>query len=122
MSDAASKKTGEKNAPAQQGTRRFFWMVGGSILIASSLVVISMNWYRTGGTINTDLSLPRYQQYRKDIDRLPVSQTFPSYGELDKKVIRGFSEAYRKEVRAIGDEDYFSRKVVSDEALGIQIP
>lgn len=103
------------------GTRRFFMMVGGSILVASSLVAISMNWYRTGSTINTDLSLPKYQQYREKIDDMPLSQNFASYGPLDKKTLDVFKKAYSDELQAIGGVDYFTNEPVSDSALGIDV-
>lgn len=106
----------QKTVPA------FFVMIFAAIGIALLLVSLAMYWYYEDGTADLDMSTPRYQPVRDQLQGQEASfESFESSGVLDKKAFTEFEKKFDTQSQAIGDAESFEPKPLSDTSIGIDL-
>ena len=111
---------GEEKRAMRRGRRNLMIMLGGSLVIASGLLMVSMHLYRESGAEQLDLSRPGY--IREDVAERDGegSREFPATGAIDDEVMREFREMFEMRQGAIMSMDAFRAEVLSDGALGLE--
>ncbi len=101
--------------------RRLMMFVAGAILVASSLVVVSMRIYYTSDAFRLDLSRPAYESRRSEInqDSKEKNNTFDAQGPVDQKVLDEFLTMYDGESKDASRQNAFSSNVLGDKELNI---
>jgi hypothetical protein len=96
--------------------------VGVSIILAVSLVAISMAMYNSSGAAQLDLSRPGYVNVRSQANNDSGSlKAFPSSGTIDKSVIDNFKAIYDKEVLKVKSANAFGGDPLSPSSLGMDV-
>lgn len=103
----------------KHSARRFLIMVGGSIIVAFILVVISISLYFSSGTAQVDLSRPGYQSVRDQAKSEDTFKGFPASGVIDDKTLDEFNKMYQDKAKEATSVDAFSSEVLSDTSLEI---
>lgn len=96
--------------------------IGGSIIIAFMLVLISMALYASSGAAQLDLSRPGYQSVQSKVDPSDSFKSFPSTGRVDDKTIEQFQKLFKEQVRQVTSVDAFNPTVLENQALGVDAP
>ncbi len=99
-----------------------FMFIGGSLIVAFILVLISMALYESSGAAQLDLSRPGYKSVRNEVDQSDTFEGFSASGPVTRTVIDQFQTLYQKQVKAVTGKDAFSSNVLEDQALGIDDP
>lgn len=103
--------------------RQIVLFIGGSIVIAIILVVISMALYASSGAAQLDLSRPGYTSVQSQLDQSDGSfESFPATGSVDKKVIDEFQKQYQKQIKPVNGTDAFNASALDPQSLGIDAP
>lgn len=101
---------------------RFLLMIGLAIVVALSLVGVSMALYYNSGTAQLDLSRPGYQSVR---DQASMSDDFTGFsdsGPVNLETLQEFRELYEQRAAEATNYDSFGGDVMSNEGLGIDQP
>ena len=98
---------------------RFLYLVGGSIVIACLLVMVSLQLYSSSGAAQLDLSLPSYNGVRDKI-LTDTSMNFPSTGALDAKSLNDFRKLYDEQVKQTQGGNGFNTSALDDASLGVR--
>lgn len=101
---------------------RLALFIGGSILIAFLLVLVSMALYVSSGAAQLDLSRPGYKSVQSKVDPNETFKSFPSTGSVDSKTIEQFQKLFDEQVKQVRSVDAFNPGVLEDQALGIDAP
>ena len=96
--------------------------IGGSVIIAFVLVVISLAMYMTSGASLLDLSRPGYQAVQDKVDQAGSFEAFSSSGVVTKQTLDQFQQLYEKQVKPVSSSSDFDSASLSDLALGINDP
>ena len=100
---------------------RFLVFIFASILIATVLVIISMDLYLKSGAAQLDLSRPSYEDVRSQASKLKV-KAFSASGPIDKDSLDSFNKTFEDTNQSITDkQDSFDPTAVSDKTLGIKV-
>lgn len=102
--------------------KELFFFVGGSILLALALVLMSMAIYTSSGASLLDLSRPGYKSVQKEVNQKGQFEAFSSNGPVDKKMLDQFQELYEKQVKSVSNSSDFDTTALSDQSLGIGEP
>jgi len=99
---------------------RFLLLIGISIAIAMTLVVISMELYASSGAAQLDLSRPGYkaissQAVTSDSD----FKDYQAFGNLDTAAVNEFKTQYEKEAEKAKAVDAFSGDPLDPSVLEI---
>lgn len=94
-------------------------MVGASILIAFSLVIVSMMLYYSSGASQLDLSSPSYTDVRDQIEKDDNFSDYSNTGAVNQSSITEFEGLYNEKVGKIESVDIFGGDPLSPESLGI---
>ena len=98
---------------------RFLFLVFGSIVVATLLVMVSLGLYVSSGTSQLDLSRPGYADIREQVHTEKTFQGFDATGKLDKKALDKFNELYSTKLEEATAVDAFGNDVLSPESLQI---
>ena len=101
---------------------RLVLFVGGSIVIAVLLVLVSMALYISSGAAQLDLSRPGYQSVQDKEAPSNTFKSFPSTGDVSTNTIDEFQRLYDEQVRQVTTVDAFDPAVLDNQALGIDAP
>lgn len=101
---------------------RVVLLVGGSIVIAIILVMVSMALYASSGAAQLDLSRPGYQAVQDQVEQADRFKSFPASGSVDDKTIEQFKKLYEEQVLQVTSVDAFNPDVLGEQALGIGTP
>lgn len=107
--------------PSTWSRRPLLVFIGGSIVIAILLVLVSMALYASSGAAQLDLSRPGYQSVQNKV----VSDTFkgfPADGPIDKATIDQFLELYKKQVKSVNNTSEFSPEALEAQSLRLDEP
>ncbi len=98
---------------------RFLYLVGGSVVVACLLVVVSLQLYSWSGAAQLDLSLPAFNGVRdKIVTDTPMN--FPSTGALDTNALNDFRKLYDQQVKQTQGGDGFNSSALDDTSLGVR--
>lgn len=97
-----------------------FLFIGGSLVVAFVLVVVSMFIYVSSGASLLDASRPGYLSVQKDISD-KAFESFPSSGSVTSDTLSDFDKLYQKQIQSVMGDDAFNGSALGDEALGINI-
>lgn len=100
---------------------RFMALIGGSIVVALLLVVISMQLYFSSGTAQLDLSRPGFKSVRDQVKPEDTFDGFSANGAVDQKALDEFNQLYTKRAKEAAP-DAFGSDVLSEQTLGIDAP
>lgn len=101
---------------------KFMVLVGLTIIIALILVMISLRLYDSSGVAQLDLSRPDYKSVREQASRTVDFTGFSSTGPIDKEVLDNFRALYDEQVKKATAVDSYGGDVMSDAALGLDVP
>ncbi len=101
---------------------RLALFIGGSIVIATILVMISLALYVSSGAAQLDLSRPGYKSVQSKVDPNDSFKSFPSTGDVDSATIEQFQKLFNEQVKQVTSVDAFNPGVLEDQALGIDAP
>ena len=112
---------------AHEGPVRFFrrpiiLFMSGSILIAFTLVLVSMALYNSSGAAQLDLSRPGYKSVQGQVERTDTFESFPATGQVTNSVLDQFQKLFDRQVKPVVNEDAFNSAALDDQALGIDAP
>lgn len=96
--------------------------VGGSIVVAFLLVLVSLAIYTSSGDALLDASRPGFKSIQKEVNQSDNFEAFSTDGPVDGGTIDQFQQLYTKQVRSVGDSSVFDNSALSDQALGIDDP
>lgn len=96
--------------------------VGGSILVAFLLVVMSLAIYTSSGDALLDASRPGFKSIQKEVNQSDNFEAFSTDGPVDSSTIDQFQQLYTKQVQSVGNSSVFDNSALSDQALGIDDP
>ena len=100
----------------------FGLLVLGAIVIASSLVAISMGLYFRSGTAQLDMSRPSLQAVRNKAQQTERFEGFTADGPLDKKSLDEFEKLYDTKAKEVqrSTKEFFPEDM-TDATLGIRV-
>lgn len=98
------------------------FFIGGSIIVALMLVLVSMALYVSSGAAQLDLSRPGYKSVQNQLDQSDTFESFPSSGAVTGKTLDDFLKLYQKQVKPVDNSDVFSPNALDEQALGIDDP
>lgn len=102
---------------------RLFLMVGISIVIALTLVSVSMALYSSSGTAQIDLSRPGYKAVSSQaITTDPSFENYSAFGELTDSAVKEFETLYDKQATKAKAVDAFSGDPLDPFTLEISAP
>jgi hypothetical protein len=101
---------------------RLIAFIGGSILVAFILVIVSMALYISSGAAELDLSRPGYQSVQGQVERSDAFKSFPASGPVNAATIDEFQRLFDEQVKQVMTVDAFNPDVLGDQALGINAP
>lgn len=90
-----------------------------AILIASSLVFVSMALYYSSGASQLDLSSPSYVDIRDQIDKSDDFEQYSSTGKMDLTAISGFKSLFNQKVEKIKTVNAFGSDPLDPTSLGM---
>jgi hypothetical protein len=123
MSEDTQDDTQEpRDIPRSWYRRNFAVFIGGSIVIAFLLVLVSMALYASSGAAQLDLSRPGYKSVQDKVNRTDSFESFPASGAVDNKTIEQFLGLYKRQVKPVDNTDAFNVSALEDQALGIDAP
>ena len=98
---------------------RFIVLITTSIVIALTLVSISMSLYSSSGTAQLDLSRPGYKSVRDQVQPESDYSTFSASGPINATELNKFQSLYDARLKDATSVEVFTSDVLSDEALSI---
>lgn len=100
---------------------QFFTMIVLVIVVSVFLVYVALSLYRSGGSVQLDLSRPGYESVREEVSKeTKVFKGFPADGPIDRGSLNEFDKLYReKSAEALIDIGDFSGDSLSDQALSL---
>ena len=102
------------------GQHRFLLLIALSVIIALTLVSISMALYASSGAAQLDLSRPGYQAVTSQaVTGGGDFESYPASGKLDNKSINDFKTLYDKQATKAKAVDAFSGDPLNPETLEI---
>lgn len=99
--------------------QRFVVFIVASIIVAMTLVVVSMGLYASSGAAQLDLSRPGYQSVQDKLGRSDTFESFSATGPVNNQTIDQFLNLYDRQVKPVEGTNPFSSEPLSDHALGI---
>lgn len=96
--------------------------IGGSIIIAIMLVLVSMALYVSSGAAQLDLSRPGYKSVQDQVNRSDTFQSFPATGPVTNDTIEDFLKLYIRQTKSVSASDAFNPEALSEQALAIDAP
>lgn len=97
-------------------------LIGGAIILASILVVISMFLYYRFGTAQLDLSRPSLQDVRNRAQQTERFEGFKADGPLTEKSLGEFGQLYDDKTKEVQrSTKTFYPENMSNASLGIQV-
>jgi hypothetical protein len=102
--------------------KELFIFIGGSIIVAFFLVVISMALYTSSGASLLDLSRPGYKSVQKEVNDTDNFEAFSSDGTVTKATLDQFQQLYQKQVKPVVNSIDFDSAPLGDQALSIEDP
>lgn len=102
--------------------RDIFIFITGSIIVAFTLVMVSMALYNSSGAAQLDLSRPGYKSVQGQLDRTDDFESFPASGPVTDAVLEQFLKLFDKQIKSVDNIDAFSAGALEDQALGIDAP
>lgn len=96
--------------------------IGGSVVVAFLLVLVSMAIYASSGAAQLDLSRPGYKSVQSQLDQSDTFQAFSADGTVNKNDLDQFQRLYQKQVKSVNDSDVYTNSALDDQALGIDAP
>lgn len=99
----------------------FLFFIVGSLVVAASLVAVSLTIYVSSGANLLDLSRPGYSHGTSQA-QAEKFQGFSEDGGVSQQVLNEFSDLYQRQIKPVTGDHAFSVDALSDAALGIQDP
>lgn len=99
---------------------RFIVLITASIVIALTLVSVSMSLYSSSGTAQLDLSRPGYKSVRGQVQ--PDTDDYSAFsasGPINSTELNKFQKMYDAKLKDATSVEVFTSNVLSDEALSI---
>lgn len=96
--------------------------IGGSVVIAFMLVLVSMALYNSSGAAQLDLSRPGYKSVQGQVSRTDTFESFPATGEVTNSVLDQFTKLFDRQIKPVDNTDAFSPAALEDQALSIDAP
>ncbi len=112
----------EAPTPKQWYRRELVIFIVASVLIAFSLVVISMALYTSSGASLLDLSRPGYKSVQSEVVNPDSFEAFSASGAVTKSTLDQFQQIYDKQVKSVSNSIGYNDIPLSDQALGIEDP
>ncbi|PLS82028.1 hypothetical protein CYG49_00120 [Candidatus Saccharibacteria bacterium] len=88
-----------------------------SIVVALGLTSLSVYMYVSSGVSKLDLSLPQYEQIRKEVEPNTPNDEFETTGPINQDVINEFMKLYEKEQKQLQSNSAFDNTNLEDDAL-----
>jgi len=102
---------------------KFLLLVGLTIVISITMVVIALGMYTNSGTAQLDLSRPGYSSVRDQVSRDDGNfRGFSANGPIDKETLDQFRELYDARAKEATGVDSFGGNVLTDKSLSIDAP
>lgn len=109
----------EEAAHPKWAKYRFIVLITASIIIALTLVSISMSLYSSSGTAQLDLSRPGYKTVRDQVQPDDDFSAFSASGSINATELDKFKKIYDAKLKDATSVEVFTSDVLSDQALGI---
>lgn len=98
------------------------FIVVGSIIVATALVIFSMYLYNQSGAAQLDLSRPVYEDVRSQAWKGERFDGFDTGQDLNEESLEGFEDMFKEKRDKLREyADAFSPSDISDETLGITV-
>jgi len=111
------------NEGSFRSKHRFLLLIALSILIASTLVLISMAMYNGSGAAQLDLSRPGYKEVRAQaITNDSDFKNYSSTGPINQDTISEFKTLFAQQAEKTKSVDAFGGDPLNPDALGISVP
>lgn len=94
------------------------YFIGGSLIIAAIIVVVSLVLYNTSGTAQLDLSRPGYKSVVGNVETVSFDK-FPDSGPVTSDTLNKFLETFDKQVQPVLNQSVFNPDSLEYESLGI---
>ena len=96
--------------------------IGGSIIVALLLVLVSMALYASSGAAQLDLSRPGYKSVQNEVSKNDRFESFPATGPVTNQTIGQFLDLYNRQTKSVDNSDAYTADTLGDQALGIDAP
>lgn len=101
---------------------RFLLMIGIAVVIALTLVGVSLGLYASSGAAQLDLSRPGYQSVRDQARKTDDFSGFEDTGPINMDTLEEFRQLYEQRAEEATNFDTFGGNVMSDKELSIDSP
>lgn len=96
---------------------RFMLLIAGTILVAISLVVISVVIYNVSGSAQLDLSRPGLQTVSDKVDKVDQIDEYSASGPVNKTTVDEFTKLYDEQATKAKAVDAFNGDPLNPEVL-----
>ena len=96
---------------------RFLLLIIGTIVIAITLVIVSLVIYSVSGSAQLDLSRPGYKSVSDKVDRSTATTDYSSFGAVNKTTVKEFTTLYDEQAKKAKAVDAFNGDPLNPEIL-----
>ena len=96
---------------------RFLLLIIGTIIIAITLVIVSLVIYNVSGSAQLDLSRPGYTSVSNKVDRSTETTDYSSFGAVKKTTVKEFTTLYDERAKKAKAVDAFNGDPLNPEIL-----